>query len=363
VAHDVNNCLQVMLNEVGDLDLALSEQPPDTERATQSTEALLASLRTAAEVCARILTFAKGTPVSQGADASKVLRESMPILSKLTRPKVMLSVDAAEAPLWVPLDATQLQQVIMNLVLNACHAVGDSGTIRVELGEDGDRAEPSVRLRVVDQGCGIPSAILPRIFDPYFSTRPGSEGTGLGLSIVHGMVRAAGGEILVDSEVGRGTRFDVILPKGMPAKNRAAPPSALAAPSPSPSPTSAQHVLIVDDFSPILGAMDKAFRIAGYSNVCVGSAEEALSWLESGSPEICGLVSDVRLPGMSGLELAERLRARWPELPIVFLSGDVGNVPQLAKLGQRMAVLSKPFQLKALVECFQALCQTAPLLT
>lgn len=344
IAHDVNNCLQVMMNEVTDLDLSLKRAPPDLERARSGALSLDRSVQTVASVCQRILAFAKGTLVSEGCDAGKVLTSSTPLLTKLTQRGVRLSVEVPDQTLWVGLDAVQLQQVILNLVLNASQAAREDGTVRVELSEHANPQLRSARLRVVDDGCGIPDAVRPRIFDPYFSTKPSGEGTGLGLSIVYGMVNAAGGDIQVESAVGRGSCFDVVLPLTEPPER---------SDWTARSAVRARRLLIVDDLPTILRAIDRTFSALGYETLCATSAEQALSLMEAASEPIDGVISDVHLPGISGVDLAWELRQKRPNLPIVLLSGDTGNLPGIERFGGRITLLGKPFRLAALVEEFE----------
>jgi two-component system, NtrC family, sensor kinase len=226
VAHDVNNCLQLAYYDMDAIESAFRSSPPDTALAQSGLQSMAEALARATDICKQILQFSKGSPSEQHADAALVVRNCEPLLTRLIRSdlEVELEVLTPPGPLWVALGATQLEQVVTNLVINAWHATSQSGKVRVELTTHKDGASDLVRLRVTDNGCGIPKDILPRIFDPYFSTKPSHHGTGLGLSIVYGIVKAiAGGDLQVQSEPGIGSCFTVVLPNlsEVPAARRA----------------------------------------------------------------------------------------------------------------------------------------------
>lgn len=213
IAHDVNNCLQVVRCHLDIVDSALQGAPPDTQQAKDGLGSLSDGVKRAAEICWHVLEFAKGSTLTQPSDAASVLLNCRPMLARMNRAHVDIEFDAPKGPIWVALGATQLEQVVTNLVMNAVHAVGQCGRVRVELLALHDQPKPMARIRVVDNGVGIPREVLPRIFDPYFSTKPRDQGTGLGLSIVYGMVTAVpGGDIQVDTEPGFGSCFTVTLP-------------------------------------------------------------------------------------------------------------------------------------------------------
>lgn len=273
------------------------------------------------------------------------------MLKKLLPAKVSLSVAVPETPLRVVFNAKQIEQMLLNLLINARHAVADQGSVRIELSAHPELAV--ARLLVRDNGCGIPEAVLPRIFEPYFSTKPVSKGTGLGLSVVYGMVTSVGGSIRVETRVGEGSSFELLLP--LKASGIEEPPRPLVAES-GPR---ALRLLIVDDFPPILKSMEKLFKGRGYEVVCASSAEGAISLLDGGGPAFDGMISDVRLPGMSGVALADEVRRRKLAIPVILISGDTGHVAGSERFGPDFVVLKKPFRLMELVEHFESLSATA----
>jgi signal transduction histidine kinase len=346
IAHDLNNCLQVMLVEADVAGEALALAPPNVDELRHSVGAIKGSIRAAADVCRRVLTFAKGSPGDRACDATQVINGIAETLRKRAPAGVDLSVAAPGGPLWVRLGHAELEQLTFNLVLNGYHALNGRGLVEVELGEKLGADGPTALLRVKDTGSGMSEVVLPRIFDPYFSTRPAGEGTGLGLSIVHGMVVGAGGTITVESRLGEGTCFEIVLPLSEPAVEpskdaRSAPPDVRQF-----------RILLVDDVPEILDAVDRTFRKAGYKTLRAASAEEALLALAESSVRLDGMISDIRLPGVSGVALAEVALERRPGMPVLLLSGD----PQagVEHLRGRVGFVHNPVRLPDLIDLLEA---------
>jgi CheY-like chemotaxis protein/anti-sigma regulatory factor (Ser/Thr protein kinase) len=232
------------------------------------------------------------------------------------RPRARLVKDYGKVPL-VEADDARLGQVFVNLLVNAVQAfpAGDAeaNEIRIVTSTDADgRATVEVR----DNGPGIPAGIVGRVFDPFFTTKPVGVGTGLGLAITHGIVRAAGGELSVESEVGHGTTFKVVLPASPPSKS-SLPPPALAPGAPLPWRAA---VLVVDD-EPALGSTIR--RVLRHHDVtAVVKAEDALALLADGR-KFDVVLSDLMMPGMSGMDLYAELLRKYPETAqrVVFLTG------------------------------------------
>jgi CheY-like chemotaxis protein len=345
VAHDVNNYLQVMVTELSTLGHIVRTRLPEAANVVAGLEALEYAANGASSVCRQILAFAKGSATGSGSDASQVLHAVSPMLKKLLPDRISLHLRVPDAPLWVVFDAKQLEQLLLNLLVNARHAVGEQGNVWIELSAHADSS--AALLKVRDDGSGILPEVLPRIFDPYFSTKPPSEGAGLGLSVVYGVVTAAGGSIQVESQLGRGSCFELRLP--LKASEL---PAALEVPTPG---SGKPRLLLVDDFAPILRSMEKLFKSRGYEVVCASSAEGALSVLDAAGPAFDGLITDVRLPGISGVALVDELRRRGQAVPVILISGDTGHIHGAERFGPHFAVLSKPFKLADLFERFESL--------
>jgi CheY-like chemotaxis protein len=252
----------------------------------------------------------------------------------------------------------QVEQVVLNLAVNARDAMPSGGTLTFEtsnLSLDDSftsvhrDARPGrfVRLRVRDSGVGMDAETRSHVFEPFFTTKAGRGGTGLGLATVYGIVKQLGGHIDVASRVGRGTEFTLLLPR------------AAASPSPEPAPTTAgaapgagERILLVEDAGPLRDLVAKQLASRGYRVLKASNPHEALALAATEAIE--GLVADISLPGMSGAELALRLRERSPQLRVLLVSGysEALAVPPEAA---EFAFLQKPFSAAALHERLRAL--------
>jgi CheY-like chemotaxis protein len=254
----------------------------------------------------------------------------------------------------VKADPGQLEQVLLNLVVNARDAMPRGGRIVVETSEAlvtsaeaqahvGARAGPHVVLSVSDEGIGIPPELLPRIFEPFFTTKEEGKGTGLGLATVFGIVAQAGGHIRVSSEPGKGTRFVVYLPRASESPSRRMSTSVLKVPGGS------ETVLVVDDQDAVRTLATRVLQFNGYVVLAAGSAEEALE-LAAKSERVDLLLTDALMPGLSGPELAHRLREKRPGIRVLLMSGYAD--PKVVSAGQQegSAFLAKPFTARELAD-------------
>jgi two-component system cell cycle sensor histidine kinase/response regulator CckA len=235
--------------------------------------------------------------------------------------RLELALDAAEAR--VRLEAVQLDQLLLNLAVNAGEAMPDGGSLGIVTRQMMGEAVLEVR----DTGRGIPPEAMPRLFEPFFTTRGVEGGTGLGLATVWDIVTGAGGRIVVESEPGRGSCFRIHLP-------------CFEAEAPGPMAAGQGPVLLVEDEVVLRRLAERVLGRAGHALLLAESAEAALELLEQ-APAPGMLVSDIALPGMDGRELARRLRGRWPELPVVLASGYAGLREELAAEGFQL--LTKPY--------------------
>lgn len=277
-------------------------------------------------------------------------------------------------PLWSRIrgDGNQLQQVLLNLLINAQQAITAQrgyGAVRVTLAPDGaDR----VVLSVEDDGPGVPEADREAIFRPFFTTKPAGQGTGLGLSISAEIVRTHGGRIIVDSHPRGGAVFRIELPS-LAASDRAREPQASADPAtpltefPAPAPASQGEraplrVLLVDDESGIRRSVGRFLRRHGYQVTDVATAEAALTAIEHGTYDL--VVSDLRMPGLSGEQFYAHLTERHPEVAqrVIFTSGDmVREETRLFLAASGRPALQKPYELSELIRVFAGICPAAGL--
>jgi two-component system cell cycle sensor histidine kinase/response regulator CckA len=365
IAHDFNNLLSAI---AGSAEAALARDPDDP--AAAELQQVMESAARGAGLVRQLLAFARQQALHPRVVALNEAVDAMAgLLRRLLGSRVRLTVKLDEPGRRVRIDPTQLDQVIMNLALNARDAMPGGGSLHIvtghavvlqpqPLGQDQLPPGRYATLEVADTGGGIPAEILPRIFDPFFTTKREQGGSGLGLSTVHGIVRQSGGFIAAESLPGQGTTFRIWLPRhDGPAEPPPAPTTARA-PAPAAAPPQAADgppVLLVEDEPPLLRLAARALRGAGYHVLTASSAEEALELLEASGPAPCALVSDVVMPGLDGLGLAAKLRARYPALPVLLVSGyaEAALGRDLAAEGIRL--LPKPYGLADLVTELRAI--------
>jgi two-component system, cell cycle sensor histidine kinase and response regulator CckA len=342
VAHDFNNMLTAIL---GNVDFASSASSLDEVR-PMLEEIRLTAERSAA-LTAQLLAFARRQFIEPKVfEPGALLTRLEALLRRLLGEQVTLSVTLGSSG-HVRVDPSQLEQVVLNLITNARDSMPQGGRVRLSLGEASigaaDAARfpdlspgPYVVISVTDEGDGIPAHALPHIFEPFFSTRRG--GTGLGLATCYGIVKQSGGHIAVSSEPGSGSTFSVYLPRA-----EASGVVAREAPASVVSATGTERVLLVEDEAVVRGIVERTLVQAGYRVVVATSGDEALELGDAGAGFDL-LVTDVVMPGLSGLELGKRLGERWPGLRVLYISGyteDVVNGDGVAGLGAPF--LQKPF--------------------
>ena len=317
IAHDFNNILGAVL---GNVELALAQLPPE-HPATAHLGLIRIGGQRARSLVQQILAFSRRQPQElRLLILQPLIEESMALLRTAVPPGVRLELSMAEEPLQVRADATQIQQVLMNLCTNAWHALqGRPG--RVELGLAAERrgAAPRAHLWVRDEGMGMDAQTRGRLFEPFFTTKPPGQGTGLGLAVAHGIVTAHQGEIQVDSQPGRGSCFHLYLPLvDQPAP---APEAPRAAPPVPARPGRGRHLVYVDDDEVMRLTVGALLERAGYRVSLCADPLQALDLVAGGGVDL--LVTDFNMPGCTGLELARRLAALAPALPVLLSSGHV----------------------------------------
>ncbi|RYZ01890.1 MAG: PAS domain-containing sensor histidine kinase [Myxococcales bacterium] len=319
VAHDFNNMLTAIL---GNLDLASSASTLD------ESQPLLAEVRLTAERCAaltqQLLAFARRQVIElKVLEPSSLLTKLEPLLHRLLGEHIRLRMSLRSEGR-VRADASQLEQVVLNLITNARDSMPSAGHVEVStrdlvvLQED-TLHDPEVApgryvlLTVADDGAGIAPAALPQIFEPFFTTRAG--GTGLGLATCYGIVKQSGGHITVQSGLGKGSTFSVYLPR-VDETEKAEPVRTV----PASTAARGERVLLVEDEPVVRSVVQRTLERAHYEVVTATCGEEALATAAREAPFDL-LVTDIMMPGMSGWELGAQLGARWPNLRILYMSG------------------------------------------
>lgn len=386
VAHDFNNVLQAV---IGHADLLLMNHKP-ADPSFNDIMQIKQNANRAASIVRQLLAFSrKQTLRPQVIQLGDVLSDISMLLRRSLGERVGLDVIHGRE-LWpIRADVTQLEQVILNLAVNARDAMPDGGklSIRTTNVPAGDMARyqtkdapvdlpqsDCVLIEVTDTGTGIPEDIRQKIFDPFFSTKEVGKGTGLGLSTVYGIVKQSGGYVLVESQMGKGTTFRIFLPRYVEPVEEARP---AAAPAPEPAPASAEApaavlvsgesapkpaeparddtgagaILLVEDEEAVRAFASRALASRGYTVLEAGSGVEALEVMAEHGGRVDLVVSDVVMPEMNGPTLLGELRKSHPDIKVIFVSGYAeeafkNDLPE----GQDFAFLAKPFSLKQLIE-------------
>jgi CheY-like chemotaxis protein/anti-sigma regulatory factor (Ser/Thr protein kinase) len=292
-------------------------------------------------------------------DIAQLLTYSRPMLERALGEQNTLTVALPNDRVTVLVDASQLEQALINLLVNAKHAMPDGGNVavhvhRLDLDTHPDwpevRAGVYVRISVADTGSGMDEATRHRVFDPFFTTKGLGHGTGLGLSIVHGIVEQAGGHIRVTSEPGRGACFEMLLPFHKAAASE--PPRDLV---PVEWTAGSGVVLVVEDQPQVQRATKRILTAAGYHVLSAVDGEDALRISSAHDGPIDALVTDVIMPGLSGVELSRRLLKQNPDLAVLLVSGYAGKeITELAELGPDVQFLQKPFDAASLTSTVAA---------
>ena len=332
VAHDFNNVLQAMLSHVSLLRVLVKD-----ERALRSVGELGEHVRRGASLTRQMLLFSRReTAKLERFDLCEVVRDAMGMLRRLVRANVRFELDLAATSLPLEADRGQLEQVLMNLVVNASDAMLGGGLMVVSTA----REEGLVVLRVADDGPGVPEALRPRIFEPFFTTKSIGAGTGLGLAVVHGIVAQHGGSIEVTDTPGGGATFTVRLPRAASGEFDAI--DELVKPVTEVAAGNGERVLVVEDEDGARVALVEILSALGYAAVGVGSGEEAATL--PAEPVFDLVLSDLMLPGVTGPELVRDLGVRWPALRVILMSGYTEDevVRHSIRKG-RVRFLQKPF--------------------
>lgn len=343
VAHDFNNRLLVIMGYAEMLKRATADNPEIESHA----DVVLTSARRAADLTRQLLAFGRRQVLKPRSTDLNALVDSMRRMFErvIGEGIELVTVLGAKHPMLA--DPGQIEQVLMNLVLNARDAVLESGRITIETadaavsaGELADAAPGSyVTLAVADTGPGVPEAIRDQIFEPFFTTKDVGKGTGLGLAMVDGIVRQSGGVVTVKSAEGRGATFTAYLPRATEKRQAATP---VPFPAPAAELTNVETVLVVDDEDAVRKFLIDVLAIGAYHVLEARDGQHGLEVAEAHGGSIDLLVTDVVMPRMKGPELAQRLRERHPALRTLYVSG-YAERDTLPALGENEHFLAKPF--------------------
>jgi signal transduction histidine kinase len=356
VAHDFNNLLTPI---IGALDLLSRRTPENDPRMVRLIDNALQSGERAKILVQRLLGFARRQDLqTRATDIGGLLEGMRDLIASSVGPVIEVHVRCEANLPHAFVDPNQLELAVLNLCVNARDAMPDGGRLTITLEEValGPGAEPRVppgpyiRLSVIDAGVGMDSATLARAVEPFFSTKETGRGTGLGLSMVHGLAAQLGGGFLLTSAPDEGTRADLYLPVASTRAEGGAPLARreIAA-------FRSLRILLVDDEDLVRQGTAEMLREMGHDVHCAAGGAEALSLL-AGPVKADVVITDFKMPQMDGAELASHIRARWPELPVLLITGYTGASEHAFDLPR----LSKPFGMSELAEALAALCEPDP---
>ena len=340
VAHDFNNLLAIILGYGERLRKSLADSAADPAPRADFLERILGAARNAAVISQQMLTLSGNRVLpAESLDVNHAVSSIVEMLRGGVGNRIRLETFFHEEAGKVQINSGQFSQVLMNLILNARDALGESGVILVST----SRHLGFARILVADNGPGIPPEIAAHIFDPFFTTK--AEGNGLGLSIAYGIVTTAGGQISLQSASGAGAIFEILLPQ---VESEADEPEAQPVRKVSAAP--GKTILLVDDEPGLPELLGSFLADEGHSVLTAAGGSEALQKAASHTGEIDVLITDVTMPDMEGPELATRMSQIRPRTRVLFISGHAPNLGNLLRdTGNSGAFLQKPFSPDALL--------------
>jgi PAS domain S-box-containing protein len=348
IAHDFNNILGVML---GFTQLALLTMPEGGKEREYLEDVLKAGNR-AREMVLQILAFSRSNEQGRKpVQVSHIVKEALNLL-KVSIPSTVEIRGRVSSRNMVLADPTQIHQVLLNLCGNAAHAMSEKGGVLevnladVDIGPEVALRHPVLRpgsyikLTISDTGHGMSGEVMERIFDPYFTTKKPGEGTGLGLAVVHGIVKNHGGVLCVESERGKGSTFDVYLPRYEGVDRDMAPPDDGR---PRGLPGGNECILFVDDEESLCYLGRELLGLLGYDVVTRKSGVEALDLFRSNPDKFDLVITDLTMPKLTGLDLADHLVGMRPDIPIILCTGGVPSItPEKARSSGIREIILKP---------------------
>ncbi len=354
IAHDFNNIMAAIVL-YSDM---LRGEPGLSAQAIERLNVVCRQAQRAAALTQQILDFSRqGVLALHPLEIEPFMGDLQSLLARMLPETIRVSTESDVGSLVIRADPTRIQQVFMNLAVNARDAMPEGGELRIRLARaqfepgaampfPGMRPGEWVRIRVTDTGTGIPADVLPRVFEPFFTTKPPGEGTGLGLAQVYGIVKQHGGFIDVASQVGRGTTFEIYLPC-----EAASAGAALAPEEEKGRAGQKETILVVEDDATTRQALAEALKTLNYRLLIAANGREALAALEAEAGRIDLVLSDLVMPEMGGKALYETVRDIYPEIRMVIMTGypRIRGTRELLEYG-RVTWLQKPIGVKELAE-------------
>lgn len=349
IAHDFNN---ILAGIIGYTELALTHDEMDNHPVERYLREVLSASHRATDLVRQILTIGRSQSEAEGVVDVKQIAEEVMMLIKASLPpsiKLELRLSAANTQVWAA--ATNIHQVLLNLVTNAVQALKEErGGICIAVSNRRIATRPPssphlltpgayLEIAVSDSGCGMAAETMSQIFDPYFTTKASGEGTGLGLSVLHGIVKHLGGTVTVDSEIGSGSTFRVLLPVHADAET-------IAPETASDLPQGAETILFVDDEPFLREIGEERLRHLGYGVAAFCDSPAALAAFRSDPKGFDLIFTDMHMPHLNGIEVSHAVRALRPDIPIVVCSGNPSKIKaeEIAKLGG-CRICAKPLSL------------------
>jgi two-component system, NtrC family, sensor kinase len=353
VAHDFNNLLTVIRASV---DMLRRPHLPE-ERRLRYVEAISDTVGRAAKLTAQLLAFARRQTLKPEVfDVGKSVQTLTEMIGTLTGSPIQIVTHVPDQPCFINADASQFETALINMAVNARDAMGGTGRLTITVQAVAEPPAPAVlpesplgyvAVSVDDTGVGIPQEQIGRVFEPFFTTKEVGQGTGLGLSQVFGFAKQSGGEVMVASEVGKGSRFTFYLPRVSGAGRQQAAPVEEAAPVDGRG----MSVLVVEDNIEVGTFAKDALTELGYATTLAHGPLDALAELTRNAERFDVVFTDVVMPGMTGIDLAREIRRRHCDLPVVLTSGYSHVLSQNGSFG--FELLQKPYSIEQLARVLQ----------
>ncbi len=363
IAHDFNNLLQVITGSIRVIEIQVARGRGNEIK--PSIAAIQKASKTASSLINRMLAFSlRQTLLPRVIEPDKLVVGIEEMLRRTLGPEIDLDLHLQRGRWSVSCDPSQLESALLNLAINARDAMPQGGVLRIatadrnltadQLSDPDAHPGDYVEIEVTDSGVGMSHDLLSRIFEPFFTTKPTGQGTGLGLSQIYGFVKQSGGFMRIESNLGEGTSVRIYLPGHEQLTNSAAEERPAVESIDFTALTQKGKILLVEDQTEVRSQIVDTLNEVGCEIIEAGDGTAGLKVIES-EEQLNLLITDVGLPGVSGLQLAEAARAARPNLPILLITGYVGKSIGTLQLGPNLEVLRKPFTLDELTARVQAL--------